>query len=260
MKKTPTHVKRRTKQRSEMVRVIGTMQPPEETILENKLSEIDPHITAIELAEWADSYQRRMQDGKNFHVTEEDTIYLSLVLSGFQRDLFNGVYKSTKENPIYAMEAFVETHKRGLYPPLWVLDWLHDAFEKYITSPKNEDLTALLLVKRGKGRTPVKKEAEMLLNESSVMQQILELNVDGMSIEKAAVLVAERLEEQRIDCPAPETLARRFSRRGWSMVVKESKAKTKDKKKNKGLSQKIYFLEYGLSQFRSVFKSWSAAP
>jgi hypothetical protein len=30
--------------------------------------------------------------------------------------------------------------------------------------------------------------------------------------------------------------------------------------KDKGLSQKIYFLEYGLSQFRSVFKSWSAAP
>jgi len=26
------------------------------------------------------------------------------------------------------------------------------------------------------------------------------------------------------------------------------------------LTQKVYFLEYSLSQFQSVFKSWSAAP
>lgn len=148
---------------------------------------------------------------------------MSLVLSNLQCGLFSGVYETTKENPIYAMEAFVETHKRGVYPPLWVLDWLYGAFEKYLNSPNNEDVAALLMTKRGKGQTPVKKEAEKLLDENSIMQQIIELNIDGMSIEKAATLVAERLEELYTDCPDPETLAKRFSRRGWSSIAKKLK-------------------------------------
>jgi len=227
MKKIPTQVKRRINKPSKMVCVIGAMQPPEETISESELSKIDPYITDEELTDWAQDFQKRQQEDKPFQATEEDAIYLSLVLSDLQRNLFNGAYKTTKENPVYAMEAFVETHKRGIYPPFWVLDWLHDAFEKYLTSPDKEDLAILLKTNRGRGKTTAKNDVQMLLNESSIMQQILQLNFEGLSIEKAAALVAERLEEQQIDCLTPETLARRFSRRGWSSIVKAMKTTSK---------------------------------
>ncbi len=220
MKKTSTQIKRRNKQRSKMVRVIGAIQSPEETISESELSKIDPYITDTELADWAQDFQQRQQDGKPFQPTEEDAIYLSIVLSDLQRNLFNGVYKTTKENPIHAMEAFVETHKRGIYPPLWVLDWLYDALEKYLTSPDKEDLAKLLKTNRGQGKTTAKNEAQMLLDESSVMQQILHPNVGGASIEKAAAIVTERYEAQNIECPSADTLAERFSKRGWGGVAK----------------------------------------
>jgi hypothetical protein len=231
MRKISTQIRRRIKQRSKKVRVIGVIQPPEETISEKELSKIDPYITDTELADWAQDFQQRQQEDKPFQTTEEDAIYLSIILSDLQRGIFNGVYPTTKENPVYAMEAFVETHKRGIYPPLWVLDWLHDAFEKYLTSPDAEDLAKLLKTNRGKGKTTAKNEAQMLLDESSIMQQILCLNIDGLSIEKAAALVAERLEEQQTDCLTPETLARRFSRRGWSSIAR---AVNKENKKSRG--------------------------
>lgn len=201
MKKIPPHVKRRIKKRSKNVRVIGTMQPPEEMILENEIQRLEPYVTANELTEWANAFQHRQEQNKPSNVTAEDSIYLSLVLSDLQRTLFNGIYETTKANPVYAMEAFVETHKRGVYPPLWVLDWLHEAFEKYLMSAENGDLALLLKINRGRGKTTAKNEAQMLLNENSIMQQILQLNVDGMSIEKAAAQVAERLEEQQMTKP-----------------------------------------------------------
>jgi hypothetical protein len=231
MKKAPTHVTRRVKQRGQMVRVIGAQELPEETISESELSKIDAYITDTELADWAQDFQLRQQEDKPFQTTEEDAIYLSIVLGDLQQCIFNGVYPTTKENPVYAMEAFVETHKRGIYPPLWVLDWLQEAFEKYLTSPDVEDLAKLLKTNRGKGKTTAKNEAQMLLDESSVMQQILWLNIEGISIEKAAALVTERLEEQQIECLTPETFARRFSRRGWSSIAR---AVNKANKKSSG--------------------------
>jgi len=223
MKKIPVHVRRRIKQHSKSVRVIGVEQPPDDTITEDELSQIDPYITDVELADWFQEFQRKKIDGSAHKIEEEDTTYMSLLLSDAQNQLFDGIYEATKENPLFAMEAFVTAHQLGLYPPRWVLDWLYTAFGKYLSSSQGEDLAALLLVKRGKGETPIKKEGRKLHAENAAMQQIFHLNVGGASIENAAAIVAERYEAQDIKCPSADTLAERFTKRGWGSIAKALK-------------------------------------
>jgi hypothetical protein len=222
MKKRSAQIKRRIKQRSKMVRVIGAMQPPEETISEKELSKFDPYITDTELADWAQDFQKRVQHEKPIQSTEENAIYLSLVLSETQCELFSGVYEATKENPIYAMEAFVAAHHLGLYPPLWVLDWLYEAFVQYLISPAENDIAKLLLIKRGKGKAAIKKEYLRVQLENAAMNQILFLKLSGKSIEEVAAIVSEDFEAKGIiDCPTAETLAERFTKRGWSKALEQ---------------------------------------
>jgi hypothetical protein len=230
MKKIPTQIKKRIKQRSKTVHIIGVMQPPGESISENDLRKFDPHITHVELAEWAQDFQKRQQYEKPFQATEEDSIYMSLLLADAQRHLFDGVYNATKENPLFAMEAFVAAHYMGLYPPPWVLDWLYDAFAKYLTSNDEENLAKLLKAKRGQGKQPIKKEGLKLQIETNAMNQILGLNISGTSIDDAAALVAERFEVQGIECPSADTLAERFTKRGWGAISKALKIAIKESK------------------------------
>jgi len=229
MKKIPIHVKRRLRQRSKTVRVVGVVQPLDETLSEEELSKLDLYITDTELSDWFQRFQKNVLAGKSNELIEEDTIYLSLILSDLQRELFGGAYEATNENPLFAMEAFVAAHHLGLYPPPWVLDWLYAAFEKYLTSPQEDDIAKLLLAKRGKGKAPVKKENQRLQLETAAMYQIQALNLTGKSIEEAAAMVAASFEARGIvDCPTAETLAERYSKRGWGKVMKLLKEKLGD--------------------------------
>ena len=214
----------RRRRRSKTVRVIAVEQPPNYEISENDLQELDPYITDVELANWLKDFQERQAAG-SLEQYEEDAIFMSATLGDLQHEIYEGIYAATKDNPLYAMEAFVTAHHLGLYPPRWVLDWLHDAFTKYLASPKEEDLAKLLKAKRGKGKTPIKKETRKLQIETNAMNQILALNVRGIAIEKAAALVEEHFTAQGIEIQSAEVLAERFTKRGWGSIAKSFKLK-----------------------------------
>lgn len=116
----------------------------------------------------------------------------------------------------------------GSIPTALVLDWLHDAFTKYLASPEEEDLAKLLKAKRGKGKTPIKKETRKLQIETNAMNRILALNVRGIAIEKAAALVEEHFTTQGIEIQSSEVLAERFTKRGWGTIAKVARDMIKD--------------------------------
>ncbi len=225
---TPKKAIRRS-QRSRMARIVGVEQPPSCEISEEELSKFDPCITESELEGWFKDFQKRQLDSSQ-EQHEEDAVFMSILLSNTQNQLFRGIYEATKDNPLYAMEAFVTAHHLGLYPPRWVLDWLYDAFANYLTSSEEEDLAKLLKAKRGQGTQPIIKESRKLKTESNAMNQILGLNISGTSIDDAAAIVAERFEVQGIECPSADTLAERFTKRGWGAISKALKTIIKESK------------------------------
>ena len=217
----------RRRRRSKLVHVIAVEQPPDYEISENELDDLDPYITDAELADWFKDVQRRQEAGSQ-ELFEEDGIFMSVILGDMQHKIYEGIYEATKDNPLFAIEAFVVAHHLNLYPPRWVLDWLYDAFAKYLASPNEEDLAKLLKAKRGKGKTPIKKETRKLQIETIAMNQILALNVRGIAIEKAAAIVEEQFEARGIEVQSAEVLAERFTKRGWGAIARSLKMVTKE--------------------------------
>lgn len=228
MKRISSHVKRKMNQWSKAVRVVGVQQPPDEAIPEAELLNDAPYITDAELSNWFSEFHNKLVKEQPFATTEEDAIFGSILLGELQRDIFEGAYKATKHNPVYAMEAFVAAHHVGIYPPLWVLDWLYGAFSEFLTSPDEQDLAKLLLVKRGRGKPLVKEEAQRVQVETAALNQILALTATGKSIMDAAVIVADQFESQGMECQSAETLAERFTKRGWGLLAKELKKAAKE--------------------------------
>jgi hypothetical protein len=149
---------------------------------------------------------------------EKSGVKLAAILLGeLGESIFRGAYAPTKSNSVFAMEVFVVLHAVGLYPPLWILNWLNDAFSDYLKSKGEESLDRLLGVKRNKGQTPVIKEAAHISAEIKIMHAIgMLISMLNISIEDAAIMVARKLESQGIKCPTPEVLAERYTKRGWS--------------------------------------------
>ena len=154
--------------------------------------------------------------------------------------IFLGGYAPTKNNPIYPMEIFLTFHALGLYPPVWVLDWLSKAFSAYLKSKGEKNLDVLLGAKRTKGQTAVFKEARAVAIECTIMEEIMLLKFLGISVENAAAMVASRLESKNLKCPSAETLAERYIKRGWSkafQVVRDSLLEIPDNVKKAIVSQ-----------------------
>ncbi len=212
----------RRRRRSKTLRVLAVEQPPDYEISENELDELDPYITDTELADWYKDFQRR-QGASSQELFEEDGIFMSVILGDMQHKIYEGIYEATKDNPLFAIEAFVVAHHLNLYPPRWVLEWLYDAFAKYLASPNEEDLAKLLKAKRGKGKTPIKKESRKLQIETIAMNQILALNFRGIAIEKAAAIVEEQLTARGIEVQSADVLAERFTKRGWGAIARSLK-------------------------------------
>jgi hypothetical protein len=157
----------------------------------------------------------------------ETPIMMAAILSLCQEKIHQGIYAGTQRNPFYAIEAFTTFHRLGLYPPLWVLNWLNGAFVAYLKSGGTENLQTLLGVTRRKGQTPIFKEAAAVSTESATMREIAGLTLLGISIQDAAFMVEQRLQNKKIKCPSADTLAMRFVKRGWSKIAKSQKAVTK---------------------------------
>lgn len=197
----------RRRRRSTAVRVVAVEQPPNYEISEEDLDELDPYITDAELADWfKDFQQRQAADAQEQY--EEDAIFMSAILGDLQHEIYEGVYEATKDNPLFAIKAFVTAHHLNLYPPRWVLDWLYDAFVIYLTSPGEGDLAKPLKAKRSRGQTPVKKTCKLQI-ESNAMNQILALNLRGVAVEKP----------QRLSRSNSKTTASKSSQRKYSQNV-----------------------------------------
>lgn len=103
-------------------------------------------------------------------------------------------FKETK-NPVYAIEAFLVAHKAGVYPPLSILNFLADKFEKYHSTFGEVSLDSLLGFKtyRGKKAPPFKAVMNEERNEKLTLD-VFRLNLLGYTIPRASIMVYEKLE------------------------------------------------------------------
>lgn len=172
------------------------------------------HYVAIGLA-----IQAQMSENPDLEMGQ----LLTVMMSEVGVELFDGVYAPTKANPVYAMQTFLTFRQLRMYPPSWVLEWLAKAFDGYLKSEGDEDLNELLGVKRGPGQTPAFKEANAISRESELMLELGLLTTANATIEQAAEMVFAGQEELDSKCPSVDTLAARFSKRGWSKYFKQIK-------------------------------------
>lgn len=244
MTRKPATLKRKAK-RGDTVRVLAVKRPPIGVDIAKERLLKSPYITQAQLADWLGvapqdlsvdedltlekyaaiglSMLRGLEARMSENPDVETAQLLAVMLSGLQSEIFDGVYAPTQNNPLYAIDDFLTFHRFGLYPPAWVLNWLAKAFNEYVNSAGEADLSLLLGVKRGKGKTPIFKEANSVSRERYHMQEIAFLMTLGATIAEAAEMVSARQEECGGKCPSADTLAERFSKRGWSKIFKPIK-------------------------------------
>ncbi|MCH8862653.1 MAG: hypothetical protein IID51_09095 [Proteobacteria bacterium] len=227
------------------VRILAVKRPPTGVDIAKGHLPKSPYITEAELADWlgvapSDLYTdenltdeqfgaivQAVMNGLEARMSENPDLemgqFLAVTLSEFQSRLYDGVYAQTKDNPFYAIDSFLICHRFGLYPPTWVLNWLAKAFDEYMKTEGTEDegkkdLSSFLGTKRGKGKTPILKEANSVSREGDLMNELGSLTMLEATIMEAAVMVSARQEKCGAKCPIPETLAERFTKRGWSRM------------------------------------------
>lgn len=105
-----------------------------------------------------------------------------------------GAFKRSR-NPVYAIQAFLLAHEAGVYPPLWVLNYMCKVLKKYWESNGTEDLNVLFGFKRGKGQEPAFKSVLSGDRDEILMRDVFRLNLLGYSISQASHMVSRRLEE-----------------------------------------------------------------
>ncbi|GAV20824.1 hypothetical protein MMIC_P1799 [Mariprofundus micogutta] len=99
------------------------------------------------------------------------------------------------KNPIIAMEAFVISHKVGLFPPMWVLNFFANGFEEYHEALGKISLDRVLGLVRGKGQTNAFKELiNKDRNENVALEAYRLRHLFNISIEEAAFMVFRRIE------------------------------------------------------------------
>jgi hypothetical protein len=237
------------KRKTRPVRVIAVRHPPAGSLSQKTLAAQSTYVIDHGYAEFLQAVANLMPEDKELSRAKPDEIMalgerilkysqehepciadaeipiiVAAILSFCQENIHGGIYPGTQRNPVYAMEAFTTFHRLGLYPPLWVLNWLNDAFAAYLKSGGTESLQTLLGVTRRKGQTPIFKEAVAVSTEGATMQEIVGLTLLGISIEDAAFMVEQRLRDRKIKCPSADTLAARFVKKGWSRIAKSQKA------------------------------------
>ncbi|MBI1366991.1 MAG: hypothetical protein GC153_13675 [Alphaproteobacteria bacterium] len=228
--------------------MLAVRQPSDEPIEETALDDDPLHITDVEMKEWLrdlvgalppesgsspENAAREAAYGlrllsllQNPSVLKDDEparIGLAIAYGSLAEELFR-LANRKKSNPIYAMEAFILFRDAGLYPPRWVLDWLHDAFASYLGSNGEKDISTLLGVKRGRGSTDVIKEAQALRTEGPILFEMILLNAVGISADDAAAMIVARCKAEGTEVLAEETLVDRFTSRRASEHAKAIKS------------------------------------
>lgn len=101
----------------------------------------------------------------------------------------------SSRNPTYAIEAFLLATQAGLYPPVWVVEWLANGFKKWHSNEGKENLDTILGL-RGTGKDPAYPAALKADRDQLVCLDMARLRELGVSISKAAALAVGRLEDK----------------------------------------------------------------
>lgn len=97
-------------------------------------------------------------------------------------------------NPISALEALFITHEEGLYPPLWVIDFMVRVFREYYDSNGSKNLEQLFGFKKGKGQsTAFQKEFEEYRDDITSRDIYLLCTFGGFTLDEACMMVAGKL-------------------------------------------------------------------
>lgn len=116
-------------------------------------------------------------------------------------------FKETK-NPVYLIEAYLLAYRNGIYPPLWVMDFIAGAFEKYhkahgyeqYTNRERTTLDQLFGFGKGKGETLSFKKLLLEQRDEKLMIDICRLRkLFNVSIETAVKMVAAKLSAMPYD-------------------------------------------------------------
>jgi hypothetical protein len=212
-----------SKKRNRKVRVLAVFHPPEGAVNQSDLDGDTPYLTDDAVSGWVSD--RRCANTEE--VADQIAFASAIAMGALGKDLMAGAYRGTLHNPLFAIEIFTTHHAMGLYPPLWVLDWLNEAFAEFLESEGESDLLGLLGVKRGKGKRTIFDEARAVNIETGLMHEISLLNALGVSIVDAATMVEARNAVLGRAIVSADTLAERFTKRHWrgyADLIKEALA------------------------------------
>ncbi len=232
---------------------MGVRHAPREPVAESMLRGKSAYITDAAISVWIRELTGVMPPGEELNPTTAEgyaafgllldqalgsleqskrnkmlqQIFFTIAQGEEAQDLMAGAYRGSNKNPIFALEAFILAHQADIYPPLWVLDWLYDAFVSYVGSDCEKDLLTLLGINRGKGKSTLIGEARTLKAEVAAMQEMAILNSFGVSIADSAVMVSGRYEAADATTLSPDTLVKYFKHRKWSAFSRLLKPTTK---------------------------------
>lgn len=103
-------------------------------------------------------------------------------------------------NPVYPIEAFMLAYKNGLYPPLWVMDFMYKAFEgwrKEIDKNPKAILDKFFKLTPGQGQDHPYKSLHEAGRDERLMCDVFRLTLLGKTINKASGMVHRRLDSQK---------------------------------------------------------------
>ena len=99
-------------------------------------------------------------------------------------------------NPIYAIEAFLIAHDAGLYPPMWVLNYMAEIFNDWHELQGTKSLDELFELKPIPGQARLyKTDKEERRDEQLCGHVYLLKTLFDFTIEEASYMASRRLEE-----------------------------------------------------------------
>ena len=128
-----------------------------------------------------------------------------------------------KNNPMYAIEAFLFAKDHKAKVPKWVEDWQERAYRDYLDSEGKKEIAKLMGFNRGPGKSQPIKQLMQDINESNLMHVIWVLkDTFEISVEDAAELVYGKESRVHGNCPSVDSLKDNYYRK-WAAKFSNQK-------------------------------------
>lgn len=135
-------------------------------------------------------------------------------------------YADGENKPMNAIEAFLVAHENGMFPPMWVLNYLFESFLDYHNHQGEKSMDKSLGLKRGKGQPTAFQELHNRSRDQDLMMDVGRLQIiTGCSVDEACHMVARLLEElpdsvfKYTRRPTFETMRDTYYRGHWKNVT-----------------------------------------